>query len=293
MNHVLITGASTGIGYECLKDLVQFGYHVFGSVRRREDAEKIQNDFGPACTPLVFDITNNQQITAAVALVTTGVGHSGLSALINNAGIAVAGPLNTITLDELRYQFEVNLFGQLTVIQSFLPLLGAAKNSPFPPGRIINISSTSGGKTYPFMGPYSASKHALEALSTALRREMLLYGIKVIIIRPASTWTPIWQKVPELTAYQQNDFYPALKRMRDYMVNGSRGDMMPVSQVSRVIVKAVTGKNPKKLYVVSRARFRDWLMSHMIPDHILDKIISSKLGFKQIASTGQSKSVAK
>lgn len=286
MQYVLITGASSGIGYECVKDLVNLGYHVFGSVRRREDAEKLRHDFGAdTCTPLLFDVTQAQQIMAAVPVVRAKVGQSGLYALINNAGIALAGPLNAITLEQLRFQFEVNLYGQLSVIQAFLPLLGAEKNSPYPPGRIINISSTSGGRTYPFMGPYSASKHALEALSTALRREMLLYGIKVIVIRPASTWTPIWQKVPELTDYQHNDYYPALKRMRDYMVNGSREDMMPAAQVSRVIVQALTAKNPKHRYVVTRAGLRDWLMAHVIPDKILDKIIASKLGFNQIAAT--------
>jgi NAD(P)-dependent dehydrogenase (short-subunit alcohol dehydrogenase family) len=294
MRHVLITGASSGIGYECIKDLVNLGYHVFGSVRQRADAEKLRNDFGAdACTPLLFDVTNLQQIAAAVPVVKARVGQSGLFALINNAGIAVAGPLNAITLEQLRYQFEVNLFGQLSVIQAFLPLLGAELNSPYQPGRIINISSTSGGRTYPFMGPYSASKHALEALSTALRRELLLYGIKVIVIRPASTWTPIWQKVPELTDYQYNDYYPALQRMRDYMVNGSREDMMPVAQVSRVIVQALTGKNPRNQYVVTRARLRDWLMAHVIPAKILDKIIASKLGFNQITPTALKKPVTK
>jgi NAD(P)-dependent dehydrogenase (short-subunit alcohol dehydrogenase family) len=290
MKNVLITGASSGIGYECVKDLVKLGYHVFGSVRRQEDAEKLRNTFGgEACTPLLFDVTDIKQIMAAVPVVKAEVGQSGLNGLVNNAGIAVAGPLNSITLEQLRWQFEVNLYGQLSVIQSFLPLLGAGKNSPYPPGRIVNISSTSGGRTYPFMGPYSASKFALEALSTALRRELLLYGIKVIVIRPASTWTPIWQKVPELTDYQNNDYYPALKRMRDYMVNGSREDMMPVAQVSRVIVQALTSKNPRNQYVVTRTRFRNWLMAHVIPDKILDKIITSKLGFNQIAAAVRKK----
>jgi NAD(P)-dependent dehydrogenase (short-subunit alcohol dehydrogenase family) len=284
MRFVLITGVSTGIGYECTRDLVQLGYHVFGNVRRQEDADKLQKEFGSACTPLIFDVTDNRQIAAAVPVVREKIGSQGLYALVNNAGIAVVGPLNTIALDQLRYQFEVNLFGALAVIQYFLPFLGADIKSPYPPGRIINISSTSGGKAYPFMGPYSASKHALEALSTALRREMILYGIKVIVIRPASTWTPIWQKAPELAAYQLNDYYPSLKRMRDHLVNGSRGDMMPVTRVSRVIVKALTSDHPRTHYVVTRSRIKNWIMFQILPAPILDKIIARKLGFGQIIS---------
>jgi len=282
MRFVLITGVSTGIGYTCTKDLVQLGYHVFGSVRNQADAEKLHGEFGSACTPLIFDVTDPQQIATAVPAVQTKIGESGLYALINNAGIAVAGPLNMVTLDQMRHQFEVNLFGQLSVIQFFLPLLGAGKKSPYPPGRIINISSTSGGRTYPFMGPYSASKFALEALSTALRRELILYGIKVIVVRPASTWTPIWQKVPDLSPYQYNDYYPALKKMRDYMVNGSRNDMMPAGKVSRVIIKALNTSHPKTHYTVSRSRLRNWILFQVLPDQFIDNMIAKKLGFDKL-----------
>ena len=282
MKYILITGVSTGIGYECTRDLIKLGYHVLGSVRQKEDAERLKREFGSAFTPLLFDITNGTQIQSAVPVVQGKVGPAGLYALVNNAGVAVAGPLSTLSLDELRYQFEVNLFGQLKVIQSFLILLGAEKNSSYPPGRIINISSTSGGKTYPFMGPYSSSKHALEAVSTALRREMMLYGIKVIVVRPASTWTPIWQKVTDLAGFRDSDYYPFLKRMRDYMVNAARQDMMPVSKVSRIIVRAITTRNPRTHYVVAASKFRDWILPRILPDHVLDRIIAKKLGMNRI-----------
>jgi NAD(P)-dependent dehydrogenase (short-subunit alcohol dehydrogenase family) len=279
MKYVLITGVSSGIGYDCAKEILRCGYHVLGSVRRKDDVAKLQNEFGAAFTPLIFDVCKIQEVNAAVPVVQSRVGRNGLYALINNAGIAVAGPLNSLPLDQMRYQFEVNVFGQLTVIQSFLPLLGAAKQSPLPPGRIINISSTSGGRTYPFMGSYSASKFALEAMSTALRRELMIYGIKVIVVRPASTWTDIWKKVPDVEEYHDNDYYPYLKKMRDYMTSASRDDMMPVTKVSRVLLRILNSKNPKTRYVVTQRRFRNWIITRMLPERTLDKIIASKLGF--------------
>ena len=184
MKNILITGVSSGIGYATAQALVERGHHVFGSVRRQKDAERVQEELGENFTPLLFDVIDSEAISRAQEQVAEAVGEKGLYALINNAGIVIPGPLKYTPLDEFREHFEVNLFGLLDVTQQFLPLLGASEGSPYPPGRIINISSTSGRVAYPFMGAYASTKHALEALSDSLRRELMLYGVDVIVIQP-------------------------------------------------------------------------------------------------------------
>ncbi|MFN2136433.1 MAG: SDR family oxidoreductase, partial [Candidatus Promineifilaceae bacterium] len=182
MKTILITGVSSGIGLATAAALVEKGYRVFGSVRREEDARQVENQLGDLFTPLLFDVTDSAAVSDAVAQLSTALDGSGLYALINNAGVVIPGPLKYMPLDDFRAHFEVNLFGLLDVTQQCLPLLGAELNSPHPPGRVINISSTSGRVAYPFMGAYAATKHALEALSDSLRREMLLYGVEVVVI---------------------------------------------------------------------------------------------------------------
>ena len=164
MKSVVITGVSTGIGYGCAADLCRRGYRVFGSVRTAGDAERLQRELGNAFTPLVFDVTDAGAVKEAAAQVKSAVGNEGLSGLVNNAGISKPGPLATLPPDDVRQHFEVNVMGVVHAVQAFLPLLRRAK------GRIVNISSVSGRIAYPFMGPYAASKHALEALSDSLRR---------------------------------------------------------------------------------------------------------------------------
>jgi NAD(P)-dependent dehydrogenase (short-subunit alcohol dehydrogenase family) len=150
MNYVVITGASTGIGYATAAELARHGCHVFGNVRKAVDAERLRLALGDNFTPLLFDVTDQEAVWAAAKQVETRIGAAGLAALVNNAGIAVAGPLLHLTLDDLYHQFAVNLFGLVGVTQAFLPLLGAHKFAPHPPGRIINISSVSGRIAYPF-----------------------------------------------------------------------------------------------------------------------------------------------
>ena len=181
--YVVVTGTSTGIGHASAAELIAHGYHVFGSVRNEADGERLQAELGPAFAPLVFDVTDSDAVYSAAEAVEDVLGDDNLVGLVNNAGIAVAGPLMDIEMDKVRHQFEVNVLGVLTVTQAFLPLLGACEDASEPPGRIVNISSVSGHTAYPFLGPYCASKHALEAFSDSLRRELLLYGVDVISSR--------------------------------------------------------------------------------------------------------------
>jgi NAD(P)-dependent dehydrogenase (short-subunit alcohol dehydrogenase family) len=167
---------------------------VFGSVRKREDASRLQGEFGDMFVPLLFDVTDEPAVRAEAAKVSPLLGAGTLDGLVNNAGIEVAGPLAHLTTDEFRYQLEVNLLGPFVVTKAFLPLLGTDPARKGAPGRIINISSTGGRIAGPFMGAYAASKFGLEGYSDSLRRELFLFGIDVIVIRPGAIVTPIWEK---------------------------------------------------------------------------------------------------
>jgi NAD(P)-dependent dehydrogenase (short-subunit alcohol dehydrogenase family) len=282
MKYVVVTGVSTGIGYDAALYLIERGYHVFGSVRKVADGERVQRELGEQFSPLLFDVTDGEAVETAVSQVTQHVGSSGLAGLVNNAGIAVAGPLMHISLDEFKQQFNVNLFGLLDVTQKFLPLLGASKQAAHPPGRIVNISSVSGKIVYPFMGPYAASKHALEALSDALRRELLIYGIDVIVIEPGSVQTPIWDKAQELDTeqYAQTDYKSIIEGMKKVFVSqGKTG--IPVEEVSAVIYKALTSDQPKTRYVLARKLLSSWLLPRYLPDRRLDKIFAKRMGLSK------------
>ena len=280
MKNILITGVSTGIGYAATKALLAKGYHVFGSVRRLEDANRLQEELGEGFTPLLFDVTDSEPIGAAVMAVTKAVGDEGLYTLINNAGIVIPGPLKYTSLGEFREHFEVNLFGLLDVIQQFLPLLGGELNSPYSPGRIINISSTSGRVAYPFMGAYAATKHALEALSDSLRREMMIYGVDVVVIEPGTTNTPIKHKfIDRIHQYEETDYGPMFAGLEDQMAERETTGL-PVEKVVEAIVEAVESKRPKTRYAVPRKWLTSWIIPRLLPDRWLDRLIANQLGLE-------------
>ncbi|MEJ2746656.1 MAG: SDR family oxidoreductase [Anaerolineae bacterium] len=279
MKYILITGASTGIGYDAARYLIERGgYHVFGSVRKQADADRVQAALGTQFTPLLFDVTDEGAVKTAVSQIKEIVGDSGLFGLVNNAGIAVAGPLMHLPLDEMRQQLEVNVIGLLSVTQACLPLLGAGKDSPYPPGRIVNISSTNGRKAYPFLGPYSASKHALEAITDALRGEMLIYGIQVIGINPGPIQTPIWDKADAIdpTPFLGTDYEQALLYTKEYVVDRGRKGM-PVEAVSKAICQALESKRPKTRYPVVRSWLFDWAIPQWLPDRLVDWVVTRTL----------------
>lgn len=275
MKYVLITGASTGIGYAAAEDLINHGYYVFGSVRKQEDADRLQRAFGERFLPLLFDVTDETGVKTAVSKVTEIVGSQGLNGLVNNAGIAVPGPLVHLKVEQVRHQLEVNVLGLLGVTKAFLPLLGANKESWQEPGRIINISSVSGRMAYPFFGAYAASKHALEAISDVLRRELLLYGIDVIVVNPGPIQTPIWDKAEALdfSPFLGTDYEESLRFVRDYAIDRGRRGML-VESVSVVIRRALEAKKPRTRYPVVRNRLVNWWLPHILLDRLLDRIIA-------------------
>jgi NAD(P)-dependent dehydrogenase (short-subunit alcohol dehydrogenase family) len=184
---ILITGTSTGIGQACAARFATLGWRVFAGVRKDEDARSLEEEIGPAVSPVLLDVTDADSINATAGLIESETGDRGLDALVNNAGIVAAGPLEYLPIPELRKQLEVNVVGQLAVTQAVLPLLRRAT------GRIIMISSISGRVSLPMAGAYGASKFALEALSDALRLELRHWGMHVVLIEPGRIETPIWK----------------------------------------------------------------------------------------------------
>lgn len=271
-NNLVITGASTGIGYELCRQFLDKGYRVFGSVRKSEDAEKLANDFGSNFTPLLFDVTDYEAVDKAVIEVEKQVGNGGLAGLINNAGIAVGGPALHVDIKDFEYQFQVNVFGLIKCIQAFVPLLGARVGHQMAPGRIINIGSVSGKLGMPFVSPYVGSKFAVEGLSHSFRRELLLYGIDVIVIGPGPIKTPIWQKSIKLDPYYDTPYGEILKRFENGLVQKSIARGFTPTYLSRKIVRIFEKRRPKTRYSVVPQALLNYYIPRLLPDRWLDAI---------------------
>lgn len=280
----VVTGASTGIGRAIAKSLIDEGWRVFASVRKESDADKLRDALGEALTPLIFDVTDEAGITRGAEAVREALNGRTLNGLVNNAGIAVAGPLRYIALDELQHQLNVNLFGVLRVTQAFLPMLGADKSYEGEPGRIINMSSVAGKIASPIMGPYSMSKHALEAFSDSLRRELMMHGIDVAVIAPGAVKTPIWDKADDIDAeqYKGTEYYDVLVGMREkYKALGDEG--LPPEDIGALARDILTGKARKTRYAVLRNKLMMWTLPRMMPKRMVDKIIAKRFGFPEKA----------
>lgn len=271
---IVITGASKGIGRATALHLAAQGYHVFAGIRNPADGEALQAEVGEWLTPLQIDVTDEGQIATAANQVTATVGDAGLAGLINNAGVAVAAPLEFIAIEELRNQLEINVVGQIAVTQAFLPLLRQAR------GRIINISSMGGRVAGPLTGPYHASKFALEALTDSLRCELVPWGIEVVGIEPGTIATPIWE-TSLARAQGMIDTFPPLahelygKQMANRIVRAQQSATKGISpsRVAEVIAKALAARRPRTRYLVGTDakiaghivtrlpdRWRDWLI---------------------------------
>lgn len=274
MKHVVITGASTGIGRACAINLVQRGFHVFGSVRNQQDARPLKESLGNLFTALLFDVTDENAIARAAEVVKKRVGNVGLSGLVNNAGIVVNGPLIHVPIDLVGEQFDVNVLGVLRVTQAFVTLLGGQKTSPYPPGRIVNISSISGRMAFPFLGAYAASKHALEGMSEALRRELTIYGIEVIVIEPFNVRTPIFDKQAPVSPYRDTDYGPAHQRMLDQYARIKEA-AMPVEVVANAVWTALTSAKPKTRYTLPRRRRKELVLPRFVYERLLDKHLAA------------------
>jgi NAD(P)-dependent dehydrogenase (short-subunit alcohol dehydrogenase family) len=281
MKSVVVTGASTGIGWGCVKVLTAAGYRVFGSVRKQADADRLQAEFGPNFTPLIFDVTDQAAVRRGGEIVEKALGGETLFGLVNNAGIAVAGPLLYIGIDELRQQLEVNLIAQLTVTQAFAPLLGADTSRKGAPGRIVMMSSIGGKNAFPFMGPYSASKFGLEGLSESLRRELMVFGIDVIMIRPGAVATPIWDKADEVdvTRFSNTPYYSSLDKVKEVMIGQGRKGYPP-ERIGRAVLKALTTARPKTAYTENPNKLQGAAV-RVLPKRMVDRAVAGQLGLKR------------
>lgn len=279
MQSVVITGVSTGIGWGAAKVLLGKGYRVFGSVRRQADADRLCKEFGPQFVPLIFDVTDAQAVRQAAEQVRQALGGQMLAGLVNNAGIAYGGPLMYLPLEQYRAQIEVNLVGPLIVAQAFAPLLGADRTLQGKPGRIINISSVGGKFAGPFLGGYHAAKFGLEGLSDSMRRELLLYGIDVIVIGPGAVATPIWDKADsqDYSAYYHTEYAEAVRRFVNYMIaEGRKG--YTAEQIGEVIWKALSVARPRTRYAAVPNWLISWLQGSVLPARLVDRLIGRSLG---------------
>ncbi len=278
---VLVTGASSGIGEACALRLDKLGFQVFAGVRREVDGGALKQKASDRLTPILLDVTDADSIKSAADTMATALGEAGLTGLVNNAGIAVAGPLEFLPIDELRRQFEVNVIGQITVTQAFLPLLRRGH------GRIVNMGSIAGRSALPFIGPYSASKFAMEALTDSLRMELLPWNIPVSIIEPASVATPIWQKSLEAGAKvaailppQAHELYGYAIASMSKMVSNIRktapDNGVSADVVAQAVEHALTAKKPRTRYLVGTAALLRVLLG-ILPDRTRDQLITWQL----------------
>jgi NAD(P)-dependent dehydrogenase (short-subunit alcohol dehydrogenase family) len=284
MKSVVVTGVSSGIGQGAARVLVQEGHCVFGSVRRQADADRLRQELGERFVPLLFDVTDAAAVKAGAEQVRTALGGEPLFGLVNNAGVAVAGPLLELPLDELRRQLEVNLIGVVACLQAFAPMLWQGVAAGEKPGRIVNITSVGGKTALPFLSPYVASKFALEGVSESLRREMRLFGVEVIVIAPGFVSTEMTVKgaATDLTPYDGTPYAAALARVRSFMTPGE-GAALPPERLGRAILRALTTARPAVRYTVAPNPLQTFLIEHL-PKRLVDGMIGGQLGLQRITS---------
>jgi NAD(P)-dependent dehydrogenase (short-subunit alcohol dehydrogenase family) len=270
---VVVTGASSGIGRVCALDLDRRGFHVIATLRKESDADALRKDASSRLTTLILDVTDDDapaRIRAAVE-----AANAPLRGVVNNAGVAGGGPLETIDLDAVRQTFEVNTFAPIAITQALLPLLRASR------GRIVNISSVGGRLSQPFLGPYSGSKYALEALSDALRRELHPWGIRVVLIEPGSIKTRIWEKggsmvddVREAASEEELGLYGRnLDRMQQVTRFADRTGAPP-ERVARVVAKALTADNPRARYLIGPDAWFQLALARLLPTRTFDRLMA-------------------
>jgi NAD(P)-dependent dehydrogenase (short-subunit alcohol dehydrogenase family) len=270
---VVITGASSGIGRACAKLLADRGFFVFAGVRRDADGARLEREAGGMLTPIELDVTDEGSIRRAVRSVRENLDGNGLGGLVNNAGIGVAAPVEYLSPEALRRQFDVNVFGQIAVTQAFLPLLHRAR------GRIVNMGSVGSRLSMPFGGALAASKSALNALNDALRLELHPFGIHVSIVEPGAIHTPAAEKMlgnidatlgalpPEGAARYGEMLRVSLSRGYEHETNGS-----PPELVAAAVHRALTAWRPRSRYLVGKDARLMAALPRLLPDGLLDRL---------------------
>jgi NAD(P)-dependent dehydrogenase (short-subunit alcohol dehydrogenase family) len=280
---VVVTGVSTGIGWATAKVLISKGFRVFGSVRKQTDADRLQREFGNGYVPLLMDIADADAVRQAAQKVGSMIGDRNLVGLVNNAGIVVSGPLLHLRPSEYRRQLEVNMISPLVVIQAFAPLLGTDKKRRGRAGRIVIMSSTVAKVVIPLLGAYSASKAGLEGMSDALRRELMLFGIDLVIIEPGTVNTPMYDKgeKEDLSEFKQTEYWEAVQNFQKFIVAEARNNGLPPERLGEAVHVALTTEKPKARYAVVPQRFKNWTLPRLLPVRMLDAAIAKQMGLKK------------
>jgi NAD(P)-dependent dehydrogenase (short-subunit alcohol dehydrogenase family) len=274
---VLITGSSSGIGRSSALRLDQAGFQVFAGVRNRGDAESLEAEGSDRLEPVILDVTDEGTIEATRARIEQVTGGR-LSGLVNNAGIARGGPLEALSIEALREQLEINLVGQVAVTQALLPMIRAAR------GRVVFISSIGGLVALPYLSPYAASKHGIEAVGDSLRREMMPFGVQVSLVEPGAVSTPIWDKgsdqaeeLRERATPEQIELYgPVMDRFEKLFIEAGRSGV-PAEKVADAVEHALTAGKPKTRYVIGRDAKLRAAVARFLPDRFLDRGIARTL----------------
>lgn len=279
---ILITGASAGIGYGAAGAFIRHGYRVIATVRSQADADRLRAEIPGDLHPVLCDVTQPGDVTSLPGYVRDlADGH--LAGLINNAGIAAGpGPIELQQMADIRAQFEVNVFGLMAVTQTLLPFLGTAPNHGHPPGRILNISSVGGLIASPFITPYGASKHAVEGFSHGLRRELRLFGIKVIIIGPGAIKTAIWGKnrAAKSNPFRGTRYEQPFDKFVAYAGKVEASGATP-DEIGEFLVKVHETPHPRARYAFVPGKFLNWTLPVSLPHLWLDKIIGRTMGLER------------
>ena len=276
---ILITGASSGIGAATALYLDRLGWRVFASVRKPLDAARLASQASARLTPLILDVADAASIEAVLRTVRAAIGEARLDGLVNNASAFTGGPLEHLPLAALRQQFEVNVFGQIALVQAFLPLLRQAQ------GRIVFVGSTSGFLATPLMGPYAASKFAIRALTDALRNELHAAKVPVSLIEVGKVNTPIWDKalstVDKMSGVLPDDavsyYSPMIAATVTRASRRGQSGIHPL-KVAAAIHRALTTAHPKPKYLVGADAHLQVLLVRVVPARLLDKLIRWQMG---------------
>jgi NAD(P)-dependent dehydrogenase (short-subunit alcohol dehydrogenase family) len=277
---VVVTGVSTGIGWGITKVLISKGFRVFGSVRKQSDGDRLHKEFGDGFVPLLMDITDADAVGEAARKVGSMTGDRNLVGLVNNPGVVVSGALLYLRPSEYRRQLDVNMIAPLVVIQAFASLLGTDKKRQGPAGRIVNITSSGAKVAIPLLGAYSASKFDLEGMSDALRRELMLFGIDVVIIEPGTVNTAMYDKgeKEDLSEFKPTAYWEAVQKFQKFIVTEARTNGLSPERLGEAVHVALSTAKPKVRYAVIPQRFKNWILPRLLPARMVDAQLAKMLG---------------
>ena len=273
---MVVSGASTGMGAATARELAARGYHVLAGVRRARARGAVRAD---GIDPVILDLTRPEHLRALVGRIASDPDHRPLRALINNAGIAVNAPVETLPLDEWRRLFEVNLFGHIAVTQALLPFLHRSH------GRIVNISSVGGKVAMATYGPYAGTKFALEAVSDSLRRELAPHGVQVVVVEPGAVNTEMADRgaatanglAERMNPEQQQRYGGLVKAVVAHQAAAFTRTGLPADEAGSIIAEAATARRPRTRYTIGRDAARATRLARILPDRILDRVLAANL----------------